>query len=64
MENIYDEQFKELSKQAYMDASSSRKANMDKFNYKSDSILQQNDYYLRKIIINFYINNILESSTI
>ena len=25
----------------------------DKFNYKSDPILQQNDYYVRKIIINF-----------
>ena len=48
MKNISEKQFTELSKQAYMDASVSRKANMDKFNYKSDPILQQNDYYVRK----------------
>ena len=55
MKNISDQQFNELSKQAYMDASASRKANLDKFNYKSDPILQQNDYYVRKIIINFQL---------
>lgn len=46
MKNISEQQFNELSKQAYMDSINSRKANMDKFNYKSDPILQQNDYYV------------------
>jgi hypothetical protein len=46
MKNISEKQFTELSKQAFMDASISRKANMDKFNYKSDPILQQNDQYV------------------
>ena len=50
MKNISEQQFTELSKQAYMDASVSGKANMDKFNYKSDPILQQNDYYVRNNI--------------
>ena len=53
MKNLSEKQFNDLSKQAYMDANASRKANQDKFNYKSDPILQQNDYYVRKIIINF-----------
>ena len=53
MKNISEKQFNDLRKQAYMDANASRKANQDKFNYKSDPILQQNDYYVRKIIINF-----------
>ena len=46
MKNISEQQFNELSKQAYMDSINSSKANMDKFNYKSDPILQQNDYYV------------------
>ena len=54
MQNISDQQFNQLSKQADIDANASRKANQDKFNYKSDPILQQNEYYVRKIIlINF-----------
>ena len=47
MQNISDQKFNELSKQAYLDANNSRKANLNKFNYKSDPILQQNDYYVR-----------------
>ena len=46
MKNKSEQQFNELSKQAYMDLINSRKVNMDKFNYKSDPILQQNDYYV------------------
>ena len=53
MKNISEKQFTELSKQAFMDASISRKANMDKFNYKSDPILQQNDQYVSLITIYF-----------
>ena len=48
MQNISEQKFNELSKKAYLDANNSRKANMNKFNYKSDPILQQNDYYVRK----------------
>ena len=50
MQNISEQKFNELSKQAYLDANYSRKANINKFNYKSDPILQQNDYYVSKII--------------
>ena len=57
MKNISEQQFNELSKQAYLDSSNSRKANMDKFNYKSDPILQQNDYYVSNILI-FIIQSI------
>ena len=55
MKNISEKQFTELSKQAYIDAYVSRKANMDKFNYKSDPILQQNDYYVSKKEIFLFI---------
>ena len=48
MQNISEQKFNELSRQAYLDSSNSRKANMNKFNYKSDPILQQNDYYVSK----------------
>ncbi len=53
MKNISEQQFNELSKQAYLDSNNSRRANMDKFNYKSDPILQQNDYYVSIFIFNF-----------
>lgn len=53
MKNISEQQFNELSKKAYMDSINSRKANMDKFNYKSDPILQQNDYYVSNINLIF-----------
>ena len=64
MKNISEQQFTELSKQAYMDASVSRKANMDKFNYKSDPILQQNDYYVSKKEIFIIISNVRKSNNI
>ena len=53
MKNLSDEQFNELSKQAYMDSCNSRIANMNKFNYKSDPILQQNEYYVSIKKFNF-----------
>ena len=46
MKNISDQQFNELGKQAYIDSMNSRLANIDKYKYKSDPILQQNDYYV------------------
>ena len=56
MKDNKDKNFNELGKQAYLDSINARKANMDKFNFKSDPILQQNDYYVSS---NFnYINNI------
>ena len=64
MKNISEQQFNELSKQAYLDSSNSRKANMDKFNYKSDPILQQNDYYVSNILyFNLNIKIILYSQS-
>ena len=36
-----------------MDPINSHKANKDKFNYKSDPILQQNDYYVSTNKFNF-----------
>ena len=63
MKNISEQQFNELGKQAYIDSINSRQANIDKYKYKSDPILQQNDYYvsIKNIISKI---NILESSTI
>lgn len=63
MKNISEKQFNELSKQSYMDSSNSRKANMDKFNYKSDPILQQNEYYVSNFLFNFSKYITLESSS-
>ncbi len=51
MKNISDNQFNELSKQAYMDSNSSRKANIDKYKHKTDPILQQNEYYVSILYI-------------
>ncbi len=63
MKNISEQQFNELGKQAYIDSINLRQANIDKYKYKSDPILQQNDYYVSfKNIISKI--NILESSTI
>ena len=53
MKNISDKQFSELGKQAYMDSNNSRIANMDKYKYKTDPILQQNDYYV-SLIFDFF----------
>ena len=55
MKNLSEQQFNELSKQAFLDSSNSRKANMNKFNYKSDPILQQNEYYVSTKKFNFFI---------
>ena len=69
MKNISEQQFNELSKQAYIDSINSRQANIDKYRNKTDPILQQNDYYVSKqynIILNLQfaiIKNALESST-
>jgi hypothetical protein len=48
MKNISEQQFNELSKQAYIDSINSRQANLDKYRNKTDPILQQNDYYVSK----------------
>ena len=67
MKNISEQQFNELSKQAYIDSINSRQANIDKYRNKTDPILQQNDYYVSKqynIILNLQfiiIKNVLES---
>ena len=54
MKNISDQQFNELGKQAYIDSMNSRQANIDKYKYKSDPILQQNDYYVSNQKYNNY----------
>ena len=54
MKDNKDNKFNELGKQAYLDSINARKANMDKFNFKSDPILQQNEYY-----VSFIFNNII-----
>ena len=69
MKNISEQQFNELSKQAYIDSINSRQANIDKYRNKTDPILQQNDYYVSKqyniiLYLKFtIIKNVLESST-
>ena len=35
-------------RQAYLDSIKSRQANIERFKFKSDPILQQNDYYVSK----------------
>ena len=60
MKDTKDNKFNELGKQAYLDSIKARKANQDKFNFKSDPILQQNDYYVRLIVFNniyYYIEH-------
>jgi hypothetical protein len=57
MKNISEKQFSELGKQAYMDSNNSRIANMDKYKYKTDPILQQNDYYV-SLIFDFFFKTI------
>ena len=60
MKDTKENKFNELGKQAYLDSINARKANQDKFNFKSDPILQQNDYYVRLIIFNsifYYIEH-------
>lgn len=52
MKDTKDNKFNELGKQAYLDSINARKANQDKFNFRSDPILQQNDNYVRLIIFN------------
>ena len=59
MKGTQDNKYNELGKQAYLDSMNARKANMDKFNFKSDPILQRNDYYVRLIIFN-NIKNYIE----
>jgi len=45
-----DNKINDFTRQAYLDSMKSRQANIDKFKTKSDPILQQNDYYVRKNI--------------
>ena len=47
-----DNKFNELGRQAYLDSIKSRQANIDRFKFKSDPILQSNDYYVSKIQFN------------
>ena len=50
-----DNNFNELGRQAYLDSTKSRQANIDRYKVKTDPILQQNDYYVSKIIYNILI---------
>ena len=42
-------------RQAYLDSIKSRQANIERFKFKSDPILQQNDYYVSKYYIHYKI---------
>ena len=42
-----DQNLSDLTKQAYLDSYNSLQKNRQKFNFKSDPILQSNEYYVR-----------------
>ena len=58
MKDSNNKEFNDLGMKAYLDSVKSRQANIDKFKFKSDPILQQNDYYVR--LINIISINIIQ----
>ena len=51
MSDPNENKINDLTKQVYLDSVKTRQANIDRFKNKSDPILQQNDNYVRKIIL-------------
>ena len=55
MSDPNENKINDLTKQVYLDSVKTRQANIDRFKNKSDPILQQNDNYVRKIILIYKI---------
>lgn len=46
MSETTENKINDPGRKAYLDSIKSRQANIEKFKYKSDPILQQNEYYV------------------